>query len=178
MDNNVIPIQIIENKIYVIRNTKVMLDIDLAVLYDVPTKRLNEAVKRNIERFPEDFMFQLTREEWNNLRSQIATANPNVSKIRSLPFVFTEHGTLMLSNILNSKRAINVSIQIIRVFDKLKQFAISHNELNEKIISLEKAFINYTKDNNNELTEMQRAINYLLDITKPTKIGFRTNNKE
>ena len=170
--DNIIPIQIIENKIYLIRNTKVMLDIDLAILYDIPTKRLNEAVKRNLERFPDDFMFQLTKEEWDNLRSQIATANPNVSKIRSLPYVFTEHGTLMLSNVLNSKRAINVSIQIIRVFDKLKQFAISHNELTDRIISLEKAFMNYTKDNNHELEEMQKAINYLLDITKPAKIGF------
>ncbi len=174
--DNIIPIQIIENKIYLIRNTKVMLDIDLAILYDIPTKRLNEAVKRNLERFPDDFMFQLTKEEWDNLRSQIATANPNVSKIRSLPYVFTEHGTLMLSNVLNSKRAINVSIQIIRVFDKLKQFAISHNELTDRIISLEKAFMNYTKDNNHELEEMQKAINYLLDITKPAKIGFKTNN--
>ena len=153
-----------------------MLDIDLAILYDVKTKRLNEAVKRNIERFPEDFMFQLTEEEWKDLRSQIATANPNVTKIRSLPYVFTEYGTLMLSNILNSPRAINVSIQIIRVFDKLKQYAISQNELAGRIDNLEKAFMNYAKDNNQSLEDMQKAINYLLDITKPTKIGFNIQN--
>ncbi len=153
-----------------------MLDIDLAILYDVKTKRLNEAVKRNIERFPEDFMFQLTEEEWKDLRSQIATANPNVTKIRSLPYVFTEYGTLMLSNILNSPRAINVSIQIIRVFDKLKQYAISQNELAGRIDNLEKAFMNYAKDNNQSLEDMQKAINYLLDITKPTKIGFNIKN--
>ncbi len=176
MAGSLIPIQIIESKIYVIRGIKVMLDIDLAILYDVKTKRLNEAVKRNIERFPEDFMFQLTEEEWKDLRSQIATANPNVTKIRSLPYVFTEYGTLMLSNILNSPRAINVSIQIIRVFDKLKQYAISQNELAGRIDNLEKAFMNYAKDNNQSLEDMQKAINYLLDITKPTKIGFNIKN--
>lgn len=151
-----------------------MLDIDLAGLYDVPTKALNQAVKRNKERFPKDFMFQLTKEEWHHLRSQIVTANPNVSKIRSLPYVFTEYGTLMLSNVLNSKRAIDVSIQIIRVFDKLKQYAISQNELSGRIDNLEKAFKNYAIDNNQHIEEMQRAIKYLLDITKPTKIGFNT----
>ncbi len=152
-----------------------MLDMDLASLYGVQTKVLNQAVKRNSERFPEDFMFRLTKEEWDNLRSQIVTANPNVSKVRSLPFVFTEYGTLMLSNVLNSQKAINVSIQIIRVFDKLKQYAISQNELTGRIENLEQAFINYAKDNNKNVTEMQKAINYLLDITRPSKIGFKTN---
>lgn len=177
MAKDLIPIQIIESKIYYIRNLKVMLDIDLATLYDVPTKALNQAVKRNAERFPEDFMFQLTKEEWKNLRSQIVTANPNVLKIRSLPHVFTEYGTLMLSNVLNSKRAIAVSIQIIRVFDKLKQYAISQNELIGRIDNLEKAFMNYAKENNEELEDMRKAINYLLDITKPGKIGFNLKTK-
>lgn len=172
---NIIPVQVIESKIYFIRNKKVMLDMDLASLYGVQTKVLNQAVKRNSERFPEDFMFRLTKEEWDNLRSQIVTANPNVSKVRSLPFVFTEYGTLMLSNVLNSQKAINVSIQIIRVFDKLKQYAISQNELTGRIENLEQAFINYAKDNNKNVTEMQKAINYLLDITRPSKIGFKTN---
>ena len=172
---NIMPVQVIESKIYFIRNKKVMLDMDLASLYGVQTKVLNQAVKRNSERFPEDFMFRLTKEEWDNLRSQIVTANPNVSKVRSLPFVFTEYGTLMLSNVLNSQKAINVSIQIIRVFDKLKQYAISQNELTGRIENLEQAFINYAKDNNKNVTEMQKAINYLLDITRPSKIGFKTN---
>lgn len=176
MKTDLIPVQIIENKIYFIRNTKVMLDIDLANLYEVPTKVLNQAVKRNMERFPKDFMFQLNEDEWKNLRSQIVTTNPTVSKIRSLPYVFTEYGTLMLSNILNSQRAINVSIQIIRVFDKLKQYAISQNELIGRIDNLEKAFMNYAKENNRDMVEMQKAINYLLDITKPSKIGFKTDN--
>lgn len=173
MADSLIPVQIIENKIYFIRNTKVMLDMDLANLYEIPTKVLNQAVKRNIERFPSDFMFQLSEEEWKNLRSQIVTTNPNVSKVRTLPYVFTEHGTLMLSNVLNSKRAINVSIQIIRVFDKLKQYAISQNELSGRIDTLEKAFITYARDNNQDIKEMQKAIDYLLDLTKPSKIGFK-----
>ena len=172
MKSDLISIQIIENKIYVIRGVKVMLDIDLAGLYDVQTKVLNQSVKRNVERFPEDFMFQLTKEEWENLRSQFVTANPNVAKIRFLPYVFTEYGTLMLSNVLNSKRAINVSIQIIRVFDKLKQYALSQNELVGRIDTLEKAFNNYAKDNTQDIEEIQKVISYLLDITKPSKIGF------
>ena len=102
--------------IYEIRGQKVMLDSDLASLYEVEVKRLNEATKRNKERFPPDFMFQLTQEEWDILRSQIATANRNVSKIRFLPYVFTEHGVLMLSNVLNSARAIR---QIILALNNL-----------------------------------------------------------
>jgi len=94
----------IKSMIYDIRGQKVMLDRDLAGLYGVEVKRLNEAIKRNIERFPSDFMFQLTLDEWNILRSQIATANDNISKVRFCPYVFTEHGVLMLSNVLNSSK--------------------------------------------------------------------------
>lgn len=169
-----IPIEIIENKIFIIRGQKVMLDRDLALLYEVETKSLNRAVKRNIERFPEKFMFQLTNDEWNNLRCQFGTTNKNIAKIRSNPYVFTEHGTLMLSSVLNSQRAINVSIQIIEVFDKLKQYALTQNELAERISSLEQAFMNYAKDNNNDVEELRNAVNYLLDITKPNQIGFKT----
>lgn len=117
-----------------------------------------------------EFMFQLTNQEWQNLKSQFATSSWGGK--RKLPYVFTEYGTLMLSNVLNSKRAINVSIQIIKVFDKLKQYAISQNELTGRIENLERAFINYTKDNVKDMEEMQKAINYLLDITKPSQIGF------
>lgn len=169
--NELIPIEIIENKIFIIRGMKVMLDSDLAKLYEVEVKRLNEAAKRNIERFPSEFMFQLTTEEWHNLKSQFATSKWGGK--RKLPFVFTEYGTLMLSNVLNSKRAISVSIQIIKVFDKLKQYAISQNELTGRIDNLERAFINYTRENSKDNEEMQKAINYLLDITKPAKIGFK-----
>lgn len=172
--NKLIPIEIIENKIFIIRGHKVMLDRDLAQLYEVETKDLNRAVKRNIERFPEKFMFQLTDEEWKNLRCQFVTANKKISMIRSNPYVFTEHGTLMLSSVLNSKRAIKVSIQIIEVFDKLKQFALNQNQLTERISSLEQAFMNYAKENNEDIEDLRKAVNYLLDITKPAKIGFKS----
>ena len=104
-----------------------MVDRDLAELYGVELKRMNQAAKRNIERFPADFMFKLTRDEWDSLRSQNVTANENISKIRYMPFVFTEHGVLMLSNVLNSPKAINMSIQIIRVFDKLRKYALEQS---------------------------------------------------
>lgn len=185
--NELIPIEVIENKIFIIRGQKVMLDSDLAKLYEVETKNLNKAAKRNIERFPEDFMFQLTKEEFENLISQVGisknriknlrfqngTANKRMSMIRSNPYVFTEHGILMLSNVLRSQRAINVSIQIIRVFDKLRQFALKQNQLTERISSLEQAFMNYAKENSEDTEELRKAINYLLDITKPSKIGFK-----
>ncbi len=170
--NELIPIEIIENKIFIIRGQKVMLDRDLAQLYEVETKNLNKAVKRNPGRFPEKFMFQLTKEEWDNLKFQFGTSSWGGK--RKLPQVFTEHGTLMLSSVLNSKRAIAVSIQIIEVFDKLKQFALNQNQLTERISSLEQAFMNYAKENTEENKEIHRAINYLLDITKPAKIGFKS----
>ena len=179
-----IPIEIIENKIFLIRGLKVMLDRDLAQLYGVETKALNRAVKRNIERFPEKFMFQLTKEEWANLRCHFGTSNDKFSKYQfgtsnrggkqKLPYVFTEHGALMLSSVLNSKRAISVSIQIIEVFDKLKQFALSQNQLKERISSLEDAFMNYSKENDEDVEELQRAVNLLFDIHRPAKIGFKS----
>lgn len=176
-----IPIEIIENKIFIIRGHKVMLDSDLAQLYEVETKVLNRAVKRNIERFPERFMFQLIGEEWQNLKCQIGTSSLKSQNAtskwggkRKLPYVFTEHGTLMLSSVLNSKRAVNVSIQIIEVFDKLKQFALNQNELTERMSSLEQAFMSYAKENNEDIEDLRKAVNYLLDITKPAKIGFKS----
>jgi len=186
--NELIPIEIIENKIFVIRGQKVMLDSNLAQLYDVETKILNKAVKRNINRFPEDFMFQLTKEEWESLKSQIGISNKEKEFLRFqfgtsketrggrrfLPYVFTEHGVLMLSNVLNSEKAINVSIQIIRVFDKLRKFALTQNQLTERISSLEQAFMNYAKENNEDTEDLRKAINYLLDITKPATVGFKS----
>ncbi|WP_246862659.1 ORF6N domain-containing protein [Pedobacter sp. KBS0701] len=112
----IIPDNIVVNKIYELRGLKVMLDSDLAELYGVETKRLNEQVGRNSDRFPEDFMFQLTDEEWLNLKSQFATSSWGGR--RKLPFVFTEHGILMLSSVLNSKQAIQVNIQIVRIFSR------------------------------------------------------------
>jgi len=117
----------IMNKIYLVRGEKVMFDSDLADLYGVETKRLNEQVKRNIERFPDDFMFQLSQEELKILKSQIATSRWGGR--RTLPYVFTEHGVLMLSSVLNSDLAIKVNIQIMRVYTKIRNMLTNHKEL-------------------------------------------------
>ena len=117
----------IMNKIYLVRGEKVMFDSDLADLYGVETKRLNEQVKRNIERFPDDFMFQLSQEEFKILKSQIATSGWGGR--RTLPYVFTEHGVLMLSSVLNSDLAIKVNIQIMRVYTKIRNMLTNHKEL-------------------------------------------------
>ena len=115
-----------------------MLDRDLAILYGVETKYLKQQVNRNIERFPDDFMFQLTREEFNNLRSQIATSTWGGA--RYLPYVFTEQGVAMLSSVLKSKRAIQVNIQIMRTFIKLKEMLSTHKDLKQKIEEMEKKY--------------------------------------
>ena len=115
------PQEAIENKIYIIRGNKVMLDHDLAKLYGVSTKRLNEQVRRNIKRFPGDFMFQLSQEEDDLLRSQFATSNAGRGGRRYFPFAFTEQGVAMLSSVLNSERAIAVNIQIMRAFAKIRE---------------------------------------------------------
>jgi len=132
--------EIIEQKIYLVRNQKVMLDSDLAILYRVPTKRLNEAVKRNKKRFPDDFAFKLNHEENISLRSQIATSKDGRGGRRKLPYVFTEQGVAMLSSVLNSDRAIQVNIQIMRTFIKLRQLLSTHKDLMEKIDKIEKNY--------------------------------------
>jgi hypothetical protein len=124
---SVIPDEIVINKIYLIRGEKVMLDSDLAELYGVETRRLNEQVKRNIDRFPEDFMFQLTEVEFENLKSQIATSSWGGR--RKLPYAFTEHGVLMLSSVLNSELAIKINIQIVRVYSKIRNMLATHKDL-------------------------------------------------
>jgi len=125
----------ITNKIHVIRAQNVMLDSDLADLYEVDTKRLNEQVKRNIDRFPEDFMFQLDSKEWENLKSHFATSSWGGR--RTLPYVFTEHGVLMLSSVLNSQRAIDVNIRIMRVYTKIKKILQGNSELLLRMEKLE-----------------------------------------
>ncbi|MCX5692083.1 MAG: ORF6N domain-containing protein [Candidatus Omnitrophica bacterium] len=134
---NLIPQEVIERRIFVIRGQKVMLDRDLAKLYGVPTKVLNQAVKRNISRFPQDFMFQLSTEEMENWRSQIVTSNREKMGIRRKPYAFTEHGILMLSSVLNSERAVQVNIAIMRAFVRLKQVLATHKELAGKLKELE-----------------------------------------
>lgn len=133
----VIPDETIINKIYQLRNRKVMLDSDLSGLYDVETKRINEQVKRNLKRFPGDFMFQLTTEEWENLKSQNATSSWGGR--RTLPYVFTEHGVLMLSSVLNSEKAIEVNIQIIRVFTKMRELLLTNETILCELEELKKS---------------------------------------
>jgi len=176
MSNDLVPVQIIENKIFVIQGQRVMLDSDLASLYDVETKRLNEAVKRNIERFPTEFMFQLTSEEWDFLKSQFATSKKSRGGKQKLPFVFTKHGVLMLSNILNSKKAIAVSIQIIKVFTKLKELSLTNKEVFQRLDELERTLISYARENNANIEEIFQQLGYLHDITKPKEIGFKIND--
>ncbi len=127
----------IDTKIYTIRNTKVMLDSDLAKLYEVETKVFNQAVKRNIDRFPDDFMFQITKEELENWRSQFVTSNPNANMgLRRQPYVFTEHGILMLSSVIRSTVAININIQIMRTFVEMRRYALTHDDLAKQIEEL------------------------------------------
>jgi len=135
MNELIIPIH---HKIYTLRGKQIMLDSDLAELYEVTTKIFNQAVKRNIERFPEDFMFQLTENEYVNLRSQFVTSSlEQHGGRRYLPYVFTENGVYMLSSVLKSKVAIEVSIEIMRTFTKLREFTLHYNALGKKLIELE-----------------------------------------
>ena len=128
----------IKNNIYHLRGKQVMLDGDLAILYQVKTKRLNEAVKRNTERFPSDFMFQLTKTEFNGLRSQFATSKRGGRQY--LPYAFTEHGILMLSSVLKSQQAVNVNIQIMRAFVQMRRQALTIVELKRKIDTIESKY--------------------------------------
>ena len=145
----------IQTKIYEIRGQKVMLDFDLAELYEVETKVLNQAVKRNIKRFPEDFMFRITQEEWMSMRSQIVTAYPIKRNVLATPYAFTEQGVAMLSGIINSVKAIDVNISIMRVFVMVRQFALSNKDLTSKLLELESKYDQQFKD-------VYDAINFLL----------------
>jgi hypothetical protein len=138
--DSIIPVEQIERKIYLIRGHKVMFDSDLADLYEVPVKVLNQAVKRNINRFPEDFMFQLTKEE-ESLRSQIVTLKNGRGHHRKyLPFAFTEQGVAMLSSVLHSERAVQVNIAIMRAFVKLREMISSHKDLAKRLNAIEKKY--------------------------------------
>jgi phage regulator Rha-like protein len=137
MSRELVPNDSIEDAIYEVRGRKVMLDSDLADLYGVETRRLNEQVKRNTDRFPEDFVFQLTEEEWENLRSQIATSSSGHGGRRYPPFAFTEHGAVMLASVLNTPVAVKASIQVVRAFNRMRHFLSLQHELAEKLDRLE-----------------------------------------
>jgi hypothetical protein len=143
----------IKNSIFEIRGKKVILDFELAKMYQTETKRLKESVRRNIRRFPSDFMFELTSEEWENLRTQIASSSWGGQ--RYLPFAFTEQGVAMLSSVLNSEIAIDVNISIMRAFVMMRQFALTYQELSEKLIELE-------KQHNQKFDDIEQVLKYLI----------------
>lgn len=168
--NSLIPMSVVENRIFILRGQRIMIDRDLAELYGIPTKRLNEAVKRNIERFPEEFMFQLTNDEWNFLRSQFATFSKDIRKYK--PYAFTDLGVAMLSSVLDSKQAIAVNIQIIKTFVRLRQIALSHAELAKELNELKTAVISYAEHNNADIEEIYRQLDRLNEMHQPSKIEF------
>lgn len=170
--------QKILNRIYVIRSEKVKLDQDLAEMYNVETKQLKRQVKRNIERFPKDFMFELTKKEFENLRSQIGASSWGGT--RYMPMAFTEQGVAMLSSILNSKTAIEVNIRIIRVFTKLREYALTHKEILMQLAKLEKevsANNRNTERNSKDIENIFAVLKELVEKdAKPAprnKIGFK-----
>ena len=170
-------LELLQQKIYEIRGQRVMLDFDLATLYEVDNKRLKEAVRRNIDRFPYDFMIELTRDEYNSLRSQFATLENGRGKFsKFLPFAFTEQGVAMLSSVLNSQKAVQINIQIIRAFVLLRQLTLSNAELSNQLKQLE---LKYDK----QFDDIFEAINYLLkkdnqkkQQTERKQIGFKSDN--
>jgi len=171
-----VPVEAIVSKIHVIRDKKVMLDSELADLYQVPVKVLIQSVKRNVNRFPDDFMFKVALNEATALRSQIVTSNEGRGGRRYLPYVFTEQGVAMLSSVLKSDRAVQVNIQIIRTFTKLREILMENKTLAER---LEKLEMKYGKDT----ATIFKALRYLLkEDAKPKveekpkeRIGFRVN---
>ena len=174
MPNYNIPVEFIENKIYFIHNKKVMLDNDLVELYGVSTKRLNEQVRRNIERFPEDFMFVLAKEEADSLRSQIATLKKGRGQhSKYLPYAFTEHGAIMAATILNSPRAVEMSIFVVRAFVKLREMLISHKDLKQKIEEMEKKYDSQFKIVFNAIKELMSP-----PEKQVWKIGFKTEKEK
>ena len=167
--------QKILNRIYVIRGEKVMLDRDLSEMYGVETKQLKRQVKRNIERFPKDFMFELTKKEFENLRSQISTSSWGGT--RFMPMAFTEQGVAMLSTILNSKTAIEVNIRIIRVFTRLREYALTHKEILLQLAKLEKEVKGNSKDIENVFMVLKELLEKESKPTPRNKIGFRRNEE-
>jgi len=154
---SLVPVEVVQNKIYLIRGHKAMLDRDLAELYGVLTSQLTRQVHRNIERFPNDFLIRLTREEWNSLMCQFGTSKRGGT--RKLPLAFTEQGIAMLSGVLHSTRAIQVNIQIMRTFTQLREIMVSHKDLARKIEDLERKF----NDHDKKIVLIFQAIKRLLE---------------
>lgn len=171
--NLFVQLEIIQQKIHEIRGQKVMLDFDLAELYDVPTGALNQAVKRNVLRFPEDFMFQLTREEYHSLRSQfvILEGKGNYSKYN--PYAFTEHGVTMLASILKSEKAVEMNIAIVRAFIALRQFALNYKDLADQIEEIRLT----VQDHSEQLTKIYGAIESLMAAKEAQQDWLQTRER-
>ena len=172
-------VQTIQNRIYEIRGERVMLDVDLAQLYEVETKVLNQAVKRNIKRFPGDFMFKLTKEEYKGLRSQFVTLEPGRGRHSKYPpFAFTEQGVAMLASILNSPKAIEVNIAIVRAFVFIRQYALSHQDLTDKLRKLEARYKRKFKDISAAIQFLLQKDQMATNQQERKRIGFKTENKK
>jgi ORF6N domain len=169
-----VPVERIARSILVVRGHKVLLDEDLAALYGVQTRRLNEQVRRNLERFPEDFMFQLTDAEYAALISQIATSKPGRGGRRKLPLAFTEHGAIMAASVLNTARAIEVSVYVVRAFVKLRELLVSHKELAKRLDELEARIEQRLTTHDQAIAGILEAIRELMrpPETKKRPIGF------
>lgn len=171
----IIPDEVVMNKIIMIRNQKVMIDSDLAELYGVTTKQLNQQVKRNSKRFPDDFMFQLSEEEKN----EVVTNCDHLKKLKfspNLPFAFTEHGAVMLASVLNSERAIESNIQIIRVFTKMRELLLTHKDILLQLEKMEKKLTGHDED-------IALIFEYLKKLLNPpqtprNKVGFRRKDEK
>ncbi len=178
----VLPLEVIAQRILLLRGQKVLLDTDLAMLYDVPTKRFNEQVRRNLERFPADFMFQLTGEEWAALRSQFATLKTGRGQHRKyLPYAFTEHGAIMAATILNSPRATEVSVYVVRAFVALRELLTGNKELALKLAELETRLERKLDSHDQAIAGLIDAIRELMRPPEPKKkrpIGFVTDKQK
>ena len=173
-----LPDEVIVSKIYLIRGKKVLLDRDLAELYKVETKQLKRAVRRNIERFPDDFMFELSKEELENWRYQFGTSNIEKFGLRVTPFAFTEYGLLMLASVLNSERAIQINIQIVRIFSRMRTMIESNKDILKKLEMLEKKDIELDEKVTlifEYLKELEQTKKEETDFSKRKRIGFKTN---
>ena len=175
-DKVAVPEEIIMNKIYLIREQKIMLDRDLAELYGVLTGNLNKAVKRNIKRFPEDFMFRLTKEEFDNLIFQFGTSSWGGS--RNLPYAFTEQGVAMLSGILNSDRAINVNIQIMRIFTRVRQLLTDNLSVKLEIEEIKKKLENQDKNIELVFSYLDELIEKQENPQTRKQIGYKRENEK
>ena len=175
IEKDLIPNEIILNKIYYIRGQKVMLDFDLAELYQVETKHLKRQVRRNTERFPEDFMFELTIDEYNSLRSQIGTLKRG-EHVKYLPMVFTEQGVSMLSSVLNSKSAIIVNIQIMRIFTKVRQMLMDNTELRLEIEKIKGKLDNQDKNMEVVFRYLDELIERKNEMVPRKRIGYKSDD--